>query len=311
MKIYFSVTLVLLFVFLSCSSSKKTNTMTSKPPDVEDIRLFDQEGHRGCRGLMPENTIPAMLHALDLGVTTLEMDICFSKDKKAFLSHEPFFNHEITTKPDGSFIEEKDEKNYNLFTMDYDSIIKYDVGLKPHPRFPQQEKLKAVKPLLADIFDAVKQYMKTAKRPFPYFNIETKTTASTDNIYHPGPATFVELLMNVIKENDMEQYVIIQSFDFRTLQYLHQHYPAIKTAMLIEDYDKRSLEEQLTALGFTPTIYSPAYVLATEERIKKCHQQNIKVVPWTVNDKKETDRLKALGVDGIISDYPNLFDVRF
>lgn len=285
--------------------------MNSKPPDVEDIRIFDNEGHRGCRGLMPENTIPAMLHALSLGVTTLEMDICFSKDKKAFLSHEPFFNHEITTKPNGSFIEEKDEKNYNMFMMDYDSIIKYDVGMKPHPRFPQQEKIKAVKPLLADVFDAVKQYMKTAKRPFPYFNIETKTTAATDNIYHPAPAQFVELLMQVIKEKDMEQMVIIQSFDFRTLQYLHQHYPAVKTAMLIEDYDKRSLEDQLTALGFTPTIYSPAYILATEERIKKCHQQNIKVIPWTVNDKKEIDRLKALGVDGIISDYPNLFDVRF
>jgi glycerophosphoryl diester phosphodiesterase len=311
MKIYFSVTLLLLFVFVSCSSSKKYKTMHSKPPDVEAIRLFDSEGHRGCRGLMPENTIPAMLHALGLGVTTLEMDICFSKDKKAFLSHEPFFNHEITTKPDGSFIAEKDEKNYNMFTMDYDSIIKYDVGMKPHPRFLQQEKLKAVKPLLADVFDTVKQYMKTAKRPFPYFNIETKTTDSTDHIFHPEPAQFVELLMQVIKENGMEQYVIIQSFDFRTLQYLHQHYPYIKTAMLIEDDDKRSLEEQLAALGFIPAIYSPAYVLATDELIKKCHQQNIKVIPWTVNDKKEIDRLKALGADGIISDYPNLFDVRF
>lgn len=283
----------------------------SKPPDVEDIRTFDSEGHRGCRGLMPENTIPAMLHALSLGVTTLEMDICFSKDRKAFLSHEPFFNHEITTKPDGSFIEEKDEKKYNMFTMDYDSISKYDVGMKPHPRFPQQEKLKVIKPLLADVFDAVKLYMKTAKRPFPYFNIETKTNAATDNIFHPEPGTFVELLMTVIKEKDMEQHVIIQSFDFRTLQYLHQHYPTIKTAALIEDYDKRSFEEQIAALGFMPDIYSPAYVLATPATIQKCHDRNIKIVPWTVNDKKEIDLLKALGVDGIISDYPNLFDVRF
>ncbi len=303
MKTYFSVTLLLLFVFLSCKTSQQNKSM--------DLPAFDNEGHRGCRGLMPENTVPAMLHALGLGVTTLEMDICFSKDKKAFLSHEPFFNHEITTKPDGSFIEERDEKSYNMFTMDYDSIIKYDVGMKPHPRFLQQEKLKAVKPLLADVFDAVKQYMKTAKRPFPYFNIETKTTTATDNIFHPEPGEFVNMLMQVIKEKGMEQYVIIQSFDFRTLQYLHQHYPAIKTAMLIEDYDKRTLEEQLTALGFIPTIYSPAEILVNEDMISKCHQQKIKVIPWTVNDKKEIDRLKTLGVDGIISDYPNLFDVRF
>jgi len=282
-----------------------------------ELPLFDREGHRGCRGLMPENTIPAMLKALDLGVTTLEMDICFSKDKKAFLSHEPFFNHEITTTPNGSFIEEKEEKNYNMFTMDYDSIIKYNVGIKPHPRFPQQEKLNAVKPLLADVFDSVKahcklklqlQGKKAGKPELPWYNIETKTMPATDNIYHPAPADFVELLMKVINENRMEQYVIIQSFDFRTLQYLHQHYPAIKTAMLIEDYDKRTLEEQLTALGFTPTIYSPAYILVTEELIKKCHQQKIKVIPWTVDDKKEIDRLRAIGVDGIISDYPNLFN---
>ena len=78
--------------------------------------------------------------------------------------------------------------------------------------------------------------------------------------------------------------------------------------MLIEDYDKRSVETQIAALGFTPTIYSPAYVLVTEELIKKCHAQNIQVVPWTVNNKKEIERLKALGTDGIISDYPNLFN---
>jgi glycerophosphoryl diester phosphodiesterase len=301
-------------ISLSCASSKKnemTNHELQKSPPAGGTSGtfdFDKEGHRGCRGLMPENTIPAMINALGLGATTLEMDICFSKDKKAFLSHEPFFNHEITTKPDGTFIEEKVEKNYNMFLMNYDSIAKYDVGMKPHPRFQQQQKMKAVKPLLADVFTAIKKDMMTRRRPFPYYNIETKTTPATDNIYHPAPAEFVELLMAVIRENQMEDFVIIQSFDFRTLQYLQQHYPNIKTAMLIEDFDKRSLEEQLKALGFTPTIYSPASILATEELIKKCHQQNIKVIPWTVNDKKEIDRLKALGVDGIISDYPNLFN---
>lgn len=299
-------------ILFSCSSTKKNTGMNNKQLAASSIGgtagFFDKQGHRGCRGLMPENTIPAMVHAIGLGVTTLEMDICFSKDKKAFLSHEPFFNHEITTQPDGSFIDEKDEKSYNLYQMSYDSITKYDVGMKPHPRFPQQQKVKAVKPLLADVFTAIKKEMMTRRRPFPYYNIETKTNPATDNIYHPAPAEFVELLMAVIKENQMEDFVIIQSFDFRTLQYLHQHYPNIKTAMLIEDYDKRSIEAQLTALGFTPTIYSPAYVLATEEVIKKCHQQNIQIVPWTVNDKREIDRLKALGVDGIISDYPNLFN---
>jgi len=263
---------------------------------------------------MPENTIPAMLKAIDLGVNTLEMDICFSKDKKALLSHEPFFNHDITTTPDGSFITEKEEKNYNLYQMDYRLITKFDVGMKPHPRFPQQEKIKAVKPLLADVFDSVRahcilklQGKSLRKLELPWYNIETKTNAATDNIFHPAPAEFVELLMTVIKEKHMEDHVIIQSFDFRTLQYLHVHYPAIRTAMLIEDYDKRTFEEQIAALGFNPTIYSPAYSLVNANLIKKCHDQKIKVIPWTVNDRKEMERLKTLGVDGLISDYPNLF----
>jgi glycerophosphoryl diester phosphodiesterase len=278
---------------------------------------FNLQGHRGCRGLMPENTIPAMLKAIDLGVNTLEMDICFSKDKKALLSHEPFFNHDITTTPDGSFITEKEEKNYNLYQMDYRLITKFDVGMKTHPGFPQQQKLKAVKPLLADVFDSVYTHLASKLRlqgkslrklELPDYNIETKTNPATDNIFHPAPAEFVELLMAVIKEKHMEQYVIIQSFDFRTLQYLHEYYPKIKTAMLIEDYDKRTLEEQIAALGFKPTIYSPAYSLVTAELVKKCHDQNIKVIPWTVNERKEMERLKVLGADGIISDYPNLFN---
>jgi glycerophosphoryl diester phosphodiesterase len=249
-----------------------------------------------------------MINAIGLGVTTLEMDVVITKDKQVILSHEPFFNHEITTKTDGSLINEKEEKNFNIYKITFPETQQFDVGLKPHPRFPQQQKIAVHKPRLADVFDSVKNYMMMARRPFPYYNIETKTNPATDNIYHPAPAEFVELLMEVIKEKQMEDYIIIQSFDFRTLQYLHQHYPAIKTAMLIEDYDKRSLEDQIKALGFTPTIYSPAYVLATEATIKKCHDQSIKIIPWTVNDKKEIERLKALGVDGIISDYPNLFN---
>lgn len=269
---------------------------------------FDKEGHRGCRGLMPENTIPAMLNAVGLGVITLEMDVCISKDKKVFLSHEPFFNHEITTKPDGGFIQEKDEKSFNMYNMNYADIIKYDVGMKPHPRFPDQQKIKAVKPLLSDVFKAVKEDMITRRRPFPFYNIETKSLPETDNRYHPAPAEFVELLMKEVKENNMEDFVIIQSFDFRTLQYLHKHYPTIKTAMLVEAVSKSSFRKQMKDIGFTPTIYSPESVMVIPALIKDCHDRNIKIIPWTVNDKEKIKEFKKMGVDGIISDYPNLFN---
>jgi len=267
---------------------------------------FDKQGHRGCRGLMPENTIAAMIKALNLGVTTLEMDVVITKDKKVVVSHDQWFSEEITTKPDGSFIGQREERKFNIYWMTYDQVKTFDVGLKPHPRFPTQEKMKAVKPLLTELIDSVKLYMMASRRPMPFYNIETKTQPVTDGIYHPSPGEFVNTLMNVINGANIGDRVIIQSFDFRTLQILHKRYPAIKTAALIEDFDKRSLEEQLKALGFKPTIYSPHYSLVNKELIGKCHELQIKVIPWTVNDKAKIDELKTLGVDGIITDYPDL-----
>ncbi len=269
--------------------------------------VFDKEGHRGCRGLMPENTIPAYLNAIDLGVTTLEMDAVITKDSQVVMSHEPFFNHEITTKPDGIFVTLQEEKSLNIYNMTYDEVKNFDVGLKPHPHFPQQQKIKAIKPLLKDVIDSVSAFMMTRKRPPVFYNIETKSDPAGDGIYHPKPAEFVELLMAVIKEKGIEDRTIIQSFDKRTLQYLHEHYPAIKTALLIEEFDKKSFALQLKELGFIPTIYSPAYQLVTPLLVKQCHNTGIKIIPWTVNNKTEIERLKNLGVDGIISDYPNLF----
>ena len=302
--------LALLIVFnLACSGTKKMDQ--SKEDNMRSTYLpgeFDYEGHRGCRGLMPENTIPAMVHAVGFfSLTTLETDVVITKDKKVILSHEPWMGHEIATKPDGSLVTQSEERSLNIYQMTYDEVKKYDVGMRPHPRFPDQQKVKAYKPLLGEMIDSVNQFMMTARRPPPRYNIETKCMPAGDNIYHPEPAEFVELLMAVIKEKHLEELVTIQSFDFRTLQYLHKNYPEIKTAMLIEGFDKRSFDEQLKGLGFIPTIYSPAYQIVNDELIQNCHNKNIKVMPWTVNTKEEIDRLKAMGVDGVISDYPNLF----
>lgn len=290
--------LIVTLVF-ACHAAKKT----------EDPLLpaFDIEGHRGCRGLMPENTVPAMMKALELGVTTLEMDVVITKDKQVILSHEPFFNHEITTKPNGEYVTEQEERNLNIYHMTYAQTQTYDVGLKPHPRFPNQRRLKATKPLLREVIDNAEAYRKLRSGTSFFYNIETKTESATDNVYHPAPEEFVNLLMKVITNAKISNQVIIQSFDFRTLKVLHKKYPTVKTAALIEDFDKRSIEEQLQVLGFMPTIYSPAYSLVTKELVEKCHQRNIKIIPWTVNDKATIEQLKGLGVDGIITDYPDLF----
>jgi len=268
---------------------------------------FDIEGHRGSRGLMPENTIPAMYKAIDLGVTTLEMDAVITKDKQVVLSHEPFFNHEITTKPDGSEVKKEEERSLNIYQMNYAQVKQFDVGKKAHPRFERQQKMEVSKPLLIDLIDSVESYCKQKSIDGPGYNIETKSLPLTDGTYHPAPGEFVELLVGVARSKGILERLIIQSFDFRTLQYVHAKYPSIKTAMLIEDFDKRSLEQQLKDLGFTPSIYSPAYSLVNGPLIEKCHQLNMKIIPWTVNDKPTIERLRALGVDGIITDYPDLF----
>lgn len=291
------------FLFLLSVMVAESQTSVELPPKG---RPFDLQGHRGCRGLMPENTIPAMMKALSLGVTTLEMDVVITKDKKVVLSHDNWFSEEITTKPDGTYIGVREERKFNIYWMTYEQVKTFDVGLKPHPRFPQQQKMKVVKPLLTDVIDSVNQYMMTNKRPLPFYNIETKLQPEFDDVFHPKPEEFVDLLMAVIKEKGIEDHVVIQSFDFRTLKYLHQKYPAIRTAMLVEDFDQRKFKEQLEAIGFKPTIYSPAYQLVNEKLVKACHKQKIKIIPWTVNTKEDIKSLTKMGVDGIISDYPDI-----
>ena len=313
-RFLFSHNPVILFLgcilIISCNSTKKNSAVSSelqKPP-LGGWGAFDKEGHRGCRGLMPENTIPAMLKAVDLGVTTLEMDIVFTKDGEAILSHEPFFNHEITTKPDGSFIEEKQEKQYNIYKMTYAEVKRFDVGLKAHPRFPDQQKLAVYKPRLADLIDSVEKYIAEKKGKPVLYNIETKTMPATDNMYHPAPIPFVDMLMKVIVGKSISERVIIQSFDIRTLQYLHQNYPSMKTALLAEADNKSSFRKQLKDLGFMPTIYSPDFALVNDVLVKDCHDRKIKLIPWTVDDKNKIVELKKMGVDGIITDFPNLFN---
>jgi glycerophosphoryl diester phosphodiesterase len=295
--------IITIFSVILMSCSPKVNPSYSP---LQGSASFDLEGHRGCRGLMPENTVPAFLSAVEMMVTTLEMDVVITKDKKVVVSHDPYFSHEITTKPNGDTVTEAEEKLLNIYQMTYDEVKKYDVGLKPHPRFPQQKKIATYKPLLSDVVDSIIHEMMTMKRPPVRYNIETKCTPEGDNIYHPKPAEFIELLMAVIKEKGIADYTTIQSFDIRTLQYLHEHYPEIKTSLLVEDNKLFAL--QLKDLGFMPTVYSPDYKLVTPLLVKQCHDAGIQIIPWTVNDKEEMKKLKALGVDGLITDYPNLFN---
>lgn len=270
---------------------------------------FDLQGHRGCRGLMPENTIPAMLEALRLGVTTLEMDAVITADDKVIVSHEPFFNHEIATDADTVSICEANEKDYNIYKMTYDSVQKFDVGLTPHPRFPDQKKMAVSKPLLSELLDETEHYIKEKSLQKVEYNIEIKSKPSTDNIYHPAPEKFADLLMQVIQEKNLQKRVVIQSFDPRGLRYISNKYPGTKLSLLIEN-EKIPTDSIKEKYGFWPQVISPDYTLLTKEIVTILHKQNIRVIPWTVNDLAAARSLYKMGVDGLITDYPDRINAK-
>ena len=272
-----------------------------------DAQKFDLQGHMGARGLMPENTVGSMMRALDLGVNTLNMDVVITKDRQPVLSHEPYFNHEFRLTPQGKEISLKDQKNYNIFKMDYEQVKKFDVGSKVHNRFPGQQKYKAYKPLLAEVIDSAEAHAKATKRAKPLYNIETSMIRKGDGEFQPEPSEFVELIMAVVNEKKIAKRVMIQSIDMRTLQYLHEHYPKIKTSLVIDE--KVDFERNIDSLGFKPTVYSPYYVLVGKGLVERCHEQGVKIIPWTVNSVKDIRYLMGLGVDGVVTDFPNIFEM--
>lgn len=282
----------------ACTASKR-----SQQQERLSLPAFNKEGHRGTRGFMPENTIASMYKAIDDGANTVEIDVVYSKDKKVVVSHDVFFHQDITTTPEGKTLTAKEAQQRLLYQMDYDSIRKYDVGMKPHPDFPLQKKIPAIKPLLSDLIDSIYSYAASKKQSL-ILNIELKTNEKYDGIKTPPVEEFVEGVMAIVKEKKIETKCYLQSFDFRPLQILHRKYPHITTAVLVGGGEKRTLAQQLDELGYTPEMYSPHYSAVTAELVAECHKRGMKLIPWTVNTPEDIARMKALGVDGIITDFP-------
>lgn len=262
---------------------------------------FDIEGHRGCRGLYPENTIVAFIEAVKLGVNTLEMDVVVSKDGKLVVSHDPVMNAEICSTPEGNAVSATDK--FRIYDLNYEEVKKFDCGLRGNSKFPEQKKMTAFKPLLSDVIDSVEKYIQQNHLPAVHYNIETKSTVDGDDVNHPKPAVFAKLLYNLLKEKSVMNKCIVQSFDPRTLQVIHQLDTNATTALLVFNAD--GFEKNISQLGFAPTIYSPNFILVNKKLIRKCHQQKIKIIPWTINEEDKMKSMKKLGVDGIISDYPD------
>lgn len=286
-------------------SDSDTTSTESKMASIQHLHIPvpDIQGHRGARGLLPENTVPSFLKALELGVNTLELDLVVSKDSILVVSHEPWFNPAISTHPDGRPVSADEARQLNTFAMTYEEIRSFDVGIRGNPNFPEQQSIAVPKPTLEEIVLQAEDFIAANNLPPVWYNIETKSEPDQYHIYIPAPATFARLLHDEIMRLGIENRTIVQSFDVNTLIELRKINPEIVQALLVGNQD--SMDVNLERLGYIPQIYSPYFQLVDAALVDAAHANGMRIIPWTINDATEMQRLIDIGVDGIITDYPD------
>ena len=286
---------------------------------------FDLQGHRGARGLAPENTLAAFSTALSIGVTTLELDLAMTSDGILVVSHDRRLNPDHTRAPDGKFL---DAEGPAIRSLTLAQLQRYDVGrLKPGTAyaaaFPEQRGMDGVRiPTLMEVFDLTRQ----AKADHVRFNIETKLTP-TSGADTPDPETFAAALARAVREAELAARVSIQSFDWRTLAIVGRIAPEIERACLTNDGGSGdtlqrgkpgaspwtagldiddfagSVPRLVVAAGCS--VWSPNYRNLGAPALAEAKALGLKVIPWTVNERADMHRLIEVGVAGIITDYPN------
>lgn len=262
-------------------------------------------GHRGCRGLLPENTIPAFLHALALGVDALEMDVVISADKQVVVSHEPWLNPSICLDPAGHAIKPISPPSFNLYHMSYHVIRQCNCGQLQHPNFPRQQPLPTYKPLLSEVLSAVAKATLELGRAPVRFCIEIKSMPDGDNVFHPEPAQFLALVLAELTAAQVLSQTTLLCFDARILQLAHRQYPQLSTCLLVEQGQPWLARVQ--ALGFVPTTFGPDFRTVTADAVQQLRTSypGLRLVPWTANSTTDMLHLINLSVDGITTDYPD------
>ncbi len=288
-------------------------------------QALDIQGHRGARGLAPENTLAAFARALSLGVTTLELDCAVTRDGVVVVSHDPALNPDLTRTPDGKWLPRPGPR---IRDLTYEQLQRYDVGrVKPDTayarRFPDQRPVDGERmPRLADVFALVKRSGNAAVR----FNIETKISPLAPE-ETTGPEDFARRLIAAVRSAGMKERTVIQSFDWRTLAIIQEEAPAIPTVYLSAQQDfMNNIEGRRRSSPWTAGLHvsrfggsiprmvkaaggaawSPYHRELTRENLREAQTLGLKVVPWTVNGPADMKRLIEWGVDGIISDRPDL-----
>ncbi|MEZ4757282.1 MAG: glycerophosphodiester phosphodiesterase family protein [Flavobacteriales bacterium] len=282
---------LLTMALLSACSPELRNTQ----PDVH--------GHRGCRGLLPENTIDGFKKAAELGCDHIELDVVLSGDGQVIVSHEPWLNPAICLGPEGEVLSEEQGRALNLHRMTVAEIQRCDCGSLEQERFPEQDTRRSVKPTLRAVVEAVDEHALLSGGPSPSYNIEIKSDPAWYGIYQPEPEAYARQVVATIDSLGISERCIVQSFDPAILEAVHADRSDILLALLVENSD--DLQTNLERLSFKPAIYSPYYKLANDELLTALRSMDIGLVVWTVNEPADIQRMVELGVDGIISDYPD------
>lgn len=295
--------------------------------------VFDLEAHRGGRDIRPENTLYSYAYAIELGATSIECDMQLTKDGQIVMSHNPILNSDITRDENGNYIE---NNKYDIRLMTVDELKKFDVGvmdpncgeyydLHGKTQFTYDAKI----PTLEELMQLIQSYGDKNI----VLNIETKSypdPASAGYKNNADPKKFVEVFNNIVKKYDMEDRVVLQSFDWQTLIEMKKLNPNISTSALwqeqpswgrdseslrryekkkspwlggldIKDYQGNPVK---AAHAIGADIISPYYTEISKQDVDEAHSLGMKVVPWTVNNEKDMNMLLDMGVDGIISDKP-------
>lgn len=254
-------------------------------------------GHRGCRGIMPENTIPAFQKALELGANGIEWDVVVNKDKQLVISHEPFFQSSYCLDSNGNEI--KNESDFNIYNLTQEQIEKFDCGSKGNSKYPDQEKFKAYKP--------------TVQEAFKILNLENKTllfeVKSEEKEYgksQPYPEEFVQIILKEVENYKWKNNIIFMSFDANIINEINKQNSKLKCVYLTYS-PFESLKNSLKDLDFKPYAVGMFHPTISKKEVIYAHENNIKVFAWTVNKEKDASHLKKIGIDALITDFPNIF----
>ena len=258
-------------------------------------------GHRGSRGLKPENTIPAFLKAIKLGARGLEMDLYITRDEKVVVTHDATISADLCLTPEGDHLDKEKSKRLRIYDLNLKDIKPFDCGSEPNPDFPEQQNTEAHIPMLREVVEAIERVEPHGKSIHYY--LEFKSAPSTDHINHPEPAVFAKKVVETLFSSNIQHQSLLMTFDKRCLREVRKIAPEIKIGLSIAEKD--GLEKGIEELGFFPDAILPLYKEVNDALMSFVKEKDLEIFPWTVNEAEEIKQVLAYDINGLITDYPD------